>query len=86
MKAIIGDCYADIKLTTEEFKEHCKPGMGADTCIWVLVGADGFECSYYNKPYYLWDRWQAGLTVAKRDGCEKVKNFDQLDSEAEIEF
>ena len=75
MRAIVSDWYTDIQLSPEEFKEHCKPGAGAITCIWVLVGKDGFECCYYHRPHVLVDRWERGETHAKRDGCEKVKSF-----------
>lgn len=61
-------------LSSEEFMELCKPGQGADTCVWVAVGANGIECLYHNKPTVLVERWQAGLTVAKRDGCNREKN------------
>lgn len=71
-----------IHLTKEEVFELCKPGEGANTCIWLVVSGEGFECLYYNRSEgrnlmgeTLEERWKAGLTVAKRDGCEKVKNW-----------
>jgi len=86
MKAIVHDARTEIFLTGEEFKEHCLPGEGANTCIWAVVGAEGFECCYYNKPSYLLERWKAGKTVAKRDGCDKVKAFDPSGKEGEVIF
>jgi hypothetical protein len=75
-----GDFTTDIYLTPEEMKRLCKPGAGADTCIWLLINGrtdgDNFECSYYHKPMALLDRWKAGLTVAKRDGCDEVKKLE----------
>lgn len=84
MKAIVHDCYTEIFPTDEEIKTHCGIGQGADCCIWLLVGSQ-FECCYHNKPYTLLKRWEDGLTVAKRDGCDKVKNFYPM-GEGEIEF
>ena len=71
-----------ISLDIDEVKRLCRPGFGADTCIWLvsdLDGKGGFMCLYYNRRAVsltgevLEDRWKAGLTVAKRDGCEVVK-------------
>lgn len=72
-----------ITLDKEEVKRLCRPGEGADTCIWVVVGGRGFECLYFNRRAVsltgeiLEDRWRAGLTVAKRDGCEEVKQLQR---------
>jgi hypothetical protein len=65
-------------LTTEEVRRLCRPGAGADTCIWLVAGS-GFQCLYYNRRVpsltgdILEDRWRAGKTVAKRDGCDEIR-------------
>ena len=64
-----------ILLDKDEFIKLCKPGEGDNTCIWLLVGTEGFECRYYNRPTGLVSRWRQGYTVAKRDGCEEVKRL-----------
>lgn len=70
-----------IQLDIEEVKKLCRPGFGADTCIWLVVSGEGFECLYYNRRAVsltgeiLEERWQKGLTVAKRDGCEEIKKL-----------
>lgn len=71
-----------IILNIEEVKRFCRPGTGADTCIWLVVGPYGFECLYFNRDEgrnlvgeTLEERWKKGLTVAKRDGCEEVKKY-----------
>lgn len=58
----------------------CKLGQGADCCIWLVAGADGFECLYHNRSEgrnllgeTLEERWKAGKTVAKRDGCDRMR-------------
>jgi len=67
-------------LSRDEAIELCRPGFGADTCIWLVVGKGGFECLYLNRRggvsltgERLEDRWKKGLTVAKRDGCEVMQ-------------
>lgn len=88
MKVDVHDWYTDITLTPEEMKHLCKPGMGAETCIWLVLGAGGFECSCLHRNSSLADRWEKGETVAKWDGCDFVNNIDptELDSgEHEIE-
>lgn len=59
---------------------RCKLGQGADCCIWLVAGQKGFECLYYARNEgrnlegeTLEERWKAGKTVAKRDGCDEVK-------------
>jgi len=87
MKAIIDEYTTDIFLNDKEIKEFCKIGQGADTCIWLLCGSKGFECCCLNKPYDLLERWRKGETVARRDGCDKVKNFNSGNQDKrEVEF
>ena len=65
-------------LTIDEVNKFCRLGQGADTCIWLVVGK-GFECLYFNRRAVsltgeiLEERWKAGKTVAKRDGCDEVR-------------
>lgn len=71
-----------IFLDKEEVMRLCRPGAGADTCIWLVAGADGFECLYYNRgvPNLLGEtleqRWRRGGTVAKRDGCDEIRKIE----------
>jgi len=81
MRAIVGDFTTDIYLSADEVKEFCRPGEGANTCIWLFVGAE-FECCYCNKPASLLRRWEDGLTVAKRDGCDKVRSMSFFGSKS----
>lgn len=74
MKFIIHEARTDGYPEPQEVTQLCRPGS-ADTCIWLLVGPEGFECSYYNKHPSLVDRWEAGMTNAKRDGCGAVKEW-----------
>lgn len=68
-----------ISLEKEEVMRLCRPGAGADTCIWLVVGTEGFECLYYNRGgtnllgETLEQRWREGKTVAKRDGCPEIE-------------
>lgn len=81
MKIVDRDGYKTIHLDIEEVKRLCRPGEGADTCIWLVVGGEGFECLYYHKDAEslvgdtLVERWRKGLTVAKRDGCDEVRKL-----------
>jgi len=70
-------------LTTDEVKKLCRPGEGADTCIWLVGGQKGFECLYFNRKAVsltgeiLEDRWRKGFTVAKRDGCDVIRAVER---------
>lgn len=70
-----------IFLDEKEVKELCRPGAGADTCIWLVCGENGFECINYNRQVpnllgeSLEDRWRRGATVAKRDGCDVARKL-----------
>ncbi len=79
MKVIPDAFTTDIILTPEEMNHLCKPGMGADTCVWLVVGSNGFECTCLNKPIPLYERWKQGKTSAKRDGCDFVENIDTVE-------
>lgn len=92
MKAIIHPDYTEIFPSNEEVKQHCGIGQGADCCIWLVMGSQ-WECLYYNRVRghnlegeTLEGRWKAGKTVAKRDGCDKVKNFAVPTLLGEAEF
>lgn len=61
--------------TNEEMEKLCRIGQGEDTCVWLVAGPNGFECTYNNKSGYLLQQWEKGLTVAKRDGCFFMKNL-----------
>lgn len=73
--------YTEIFLDNEEIVELCKLEQGADCCVWLAIGSNGFECLYHNRRGItltgetLEGRWKAGRTVAKRDGCEKIKDL-----------
>ena len=68
-----------IPVSDEDAKSICKMGQGADCCIWLVMGTEGFECLYYSRDVpsltgeTLKERWEKGLTVAKRDGCDKMR-------------
>jgi hypothetical protein len=79
MKVIPHDFTTNIILKPEEMEYLCKPGEGANTCIWLVLGSEGFECTCLNKPTSLYENWRAGKTVAKRDGCEFVKSIDTVE-------
>ena len=65
-----------LHLTSDEVKEFCTPGKGADTCAWLLIGSNGWECCCLHKPKILIERFKNKKMVALRDGCEKVNEFE----------
>lgn len=75
-----------IAVSREDAVNLCKLGQGADCCIWLVVGQEGFECLYYNRKEgrnllgeTLEEQWKAGKTVAKRDGCEEMRGRSRID-------
>ena len=68
-------------LERDEVEKLCRIGAGADTCIWLVWGENNFECLFFNRRVpaitgeILEDRWKAGLTVAKRDGCDEIRKY-----------
>ena len=83
MKAVIYDAHTTLWPNTEEVKRLCKIGEGAETCILLLVGPDGFECHAKNKMliWSLIERARRGETNAQREGCEEVDNWSPLGME-----
>ena len=87
MLAKISDWHTDIYPTEEEVKEICKPGAGADTCSWLMMGMDGWQCCCLHAPQTIIDRREKGEMVAMRNGCEKVNNFSPIgQTKREVEF
>ncbi len=72
MRRVVHDERTEIFLEIDEVLRLCKPGKKEDTCIWLVVGSQGFECMCMNRPIALIERWRAGQTVAKRNGCDEV--------------
>jgi hypothetical protein len=81
MKAIINDFNTEIFPTNEEVKQVCKMGQGAECCVWLLIGARGFECVFMNRPHDLIERINNNSMVAKRNGCEEMNSFNPRESE-----
>ena len=69
MLAIIADWSTEVYPTDAEVQRLCQPGQGAQTCVWLTMALDGWECCYFHRPAALVDRWMAGETTATRDGC-----------------
>jgi hypothetical protein len=65
--------HTEVFPTDEEVKQLCRPGEGADTCVWLVMSPKGWECTDSNRPHALLDRWSEGKTSAKRDGCEEAR-------------
>ncbi len=69
-------------LEPSEVNELCRPGKGADTCVWLVFGPLKFNCLFFNRRVpsltgeILEDRWKAGLTVSKRDGCDEIHKYE----------
>ena len=59
----------------EAFRRVCKPGAGADCCIFMTAGADGISCAKFSggMARHLLDRKAAGAMSAGRIGnCRNV--------------
>ena len=74
MRAIVHDFHTEVFPNKDEIDRLCKIGHGADTCIFLLVGPDGFECHGLNKMpiWSLIERARRGETNAQREGCDEV--------------
>ena len=79
MEVLVSDWYTDIFLSSDEAKELCKPGAGAETCSWLLVGWNGWECCCLHKLSVLVDLHEKGTMSAMRDGCDAVRDLDVVD-------
>ena len=88
MKAIVYDCYTEIFPNDKEIETYCKIGQGADCCIFLVVSGEGFECCYHNRSGVgnLLERARAGLTNARREGCDTAKNFDPSGKQGEVDI
>jgi hypothetical protein len=74
MKTVVHGFHTQIFPTDEETKSLCKIGQGADTCIFLTIGVEGWECHALNRMPILplIDRARRGETNAQREGCDRV--------------
>ena len=77
MRAVVHEWHTQVFPDADEVRELCKPGAGADTCILLLMGGDGFECHAHNRMpiMSLIDRARRGETNAQREGCDRVTTW-----------
>jgi len=69
-----------LAVSKEDAINVCELGKGANCCIWLVIGSNGFECLYHERSTglnligeTLEEQWKGGKTVAKRDGCDRVR-------------
>ena len=56
---------------TEHVENVCKPGKGGDTCRYLVMGAEGWECVKNAPMSVLLDaRVESESIVARGDNCE----------------
>jgi hypothetical protein len=86
MKAIIHDWHTQVFPTKDEVEKLCKPGCGADTCVWLTLGRNGMECMNFNREILL-ERVRSGSMKAKREGCKEINKFNiSVQTEREVTF
>lgn len=74
MEVEVSGFSTNIYPTDKEVDVLCKPET-EDTCIWLTMGIKGWQCVTMNKPWSLVEKFDAGETNAKRDGCEAVDDL-----------
>ena len=59
-------------------KETCKIGQGEETCAFLMMGAEGFECAKDNEPVRMivQIRLDAGTMSAQGDNCDGWKKVN----------
>lgn len=77
MRAVVYDFHTEIFPDREDIEKLCKIGHGADTCIFLTVSGNGFECHGLNKQpiWSLIKRARRGETNAQREGCNTVNHW-----------
>ena len=80
MRAIIHGFHTEIFPNEGEVKRLCKPGQGADTCVFLAFTRDGWECFGLNKRpiMFVIDRAEREETHARRMGCRAVLEWSPL--------
>jgi len=60
-------------ISDEHLEKFCKPGKGAETCSYIGLGPDGFECQKGGPLQAAIDKRRAeGSMGAMGDNCEGV--------------
>ena len=87
MKAIIGEYSCSVRPTDEDTHTECKIGQGADTCIFITMSGQGWECVrlHWQQNLQLTARADAGTMMSQKRGCDRVNNFHPLGMEVGTE-
>ena len=87
MKAIIGSSTIEIHPNFEDVRDHCKIGQGAKTCMWLLIGKDGWECAGFGRPQPPSSgQIRSEKSGGKQNGCDKVNGFKPSGVSGLVEF
>ena len=65
---------ADQRIPSDYMKEICKSGCGEETCSYLMMGVNGFECAKgTDLEGILTQRRLAGQMVVRGDNCEGLQ-------------
>ena len=70
MEKIIHEFATEVRMSAEEAKDICHLGVGDKCCVFLICGADGFECIRLSYPMNntIFSRLDAGTMNAKGEG------------------
>ena len=65
----------DFSIPDEYVEKFCKPGRGAETCRYLLMGKGGWECAKDSEFQELVEKnFEKGIMVARGDNCAGITN------------
>ncbi|MEK7503001.1 MAG: hypothetical protein AAB556_00990 [Patescibacteria group bacterium] len=75
-----------MQITKKQVDEVCKLGQGPNTCSFLMVGMDGFECAKQTSfESLIRSRRNAGAMNAKGDNCSGPPDFKSINGNASDE-
>lgn len=75
MLIIVPVPYIKIFVTSDEMGILCNPGSESEKCPWLVLGREGFECTYYCEFSSIHELLK-GQVATKQGGCDFIKSLD----------
>lgn len=75
MFIVVPALYIRIFVTSDEMSLLCNPGREDEKCPWLVLGREGFECTYYCEFSSIHELLK-GRAVMKQGGCDFIKSLD----------
>jgi len=85
MKVYVDAWGTEVTPNDQDVETECRPGSGADTCVYLVVSNLGFQCKYnqYQFTFALEERLKT--SISQRKGCQRVIDWHKQEGNISME-